>query len=149
MLLVCRATQAAYALQLALGALSGIVEGCVGAAVPDLDIGAVLACAQQSDSVLVRGAALALLGRLASALPQAELERIVQVGRACEFPPCFRKCSGACKTAEAVLLLPCGAGPCLVQLHCKIVAVFPACKRLAASPLGCDEKSLGAGGECA
>ena len=72
--------QAAYALQLALGALSGIVERSGAAAVPDVDVRAVLAAAQQADSALVRGAALALLGRLAGALPQAELESIVRVG---------------------------------------------------------------------
>ena len=74
-----RATQAAYALQLALGALSSIVERSGAAAVPDLDAHAVLAAAQQADSALVRGAALALLGKVAGALSRAELENIVRV----------------------------------------------------------------------
>ncbi len=114
-----RATQAAYALQLALGALSGTVERCSGAALPDLDIGAVLACAQQSSSALVRAAALALLGKLASALPQAELERIVQVG--CAFPPHFCLWGVTCKAvsvAGAAAVLHAGHGDMLVTTHC-------------------------------
>ena len=45
----------------------------------------VLACAQQADSALVRSSASALLAQLASAMPEAQLQEVLQVGLAAAF----------------------------------------------------------------
>lgn len=77
---VCRAaSRAAYALQLALGALRATVERTGAAAAPGVDLQAVLACAQRAASPLVRAGALALLEGLAPWLPHAQLECVLQV----------------------------------------------------------------------
>ena len=73
------ASRAAYALQLALGALRAVVERTGAAAAPGVDLQAVLACVQQAASPLVRNSALALLERLASWLPHGQLEHVLQV----------------------------------------------------------------------